>query len=66
MADPLDHHGDALRQALHAEAATYICDPYALDRIRARTSRLSGYSRGHDVLAVAALLLILLITLGGS
>ena len=57
---------DELRRALHAEAATYICDPCALDRIRDRTARLSGYARGHDLIAFAALALILLLTLKGS
>lgn len=68
MTDPLDAYGDALRRAMHAEADCVVPSPYGVDHIRDRTSRtrLSGYSRGHDLIAYAALMLILLFTLGGS
>lgn len=55
---------DKLRRALHAEARTaFVCNPHALDDIRARTA---ANTRRTHLLAVAALLLILLLTLGGS
>lgn len=71
MTDPLDAYGDALRRALHTEMdvyPTFVCAPDALDRIRARTSRAGwlGQTRAHDLIAVAALLIILLFALGGS
>lgn len=65
--DPFDAHGDALCRAIHAHLDSAWPDPHALDRIRSRTSRgRLGYSRGHDWVAAAALIIILLITLGGS
>lgn len=74
--DPLDAYGDALRQALHTEADAVVPAPDGLDRIRARTTFVCdpcadsraqlGHSRGHDLIAVAALALLLLFTLGGS
>lgn len=36
--DLLDAYGDALSQALHAEAACVVPAPDGLDRIRARTT----------------------------
>lgn len=59
---------DKLRRAMHAHADCAVPSPHGLDHIRDRTSRarLSGYSRGHDLVAYAALVLILLLTLGGS
>lgn len=66
--DPLDTHGDKLRRALHTETQTFVCDPYALDNIRARTYRRRWWR--HGSLIVAALLLadalLLLFALGGS
>jgi hypothetical protein len=68
MADPLDAHGDALRRALHAEADAVVPAPDALDRVRARRARagLLGHNPAVDLVAVLALALILLFTLGGS
>jgi hypothetical protein len=65
MADD-DKLRDALRRALHAYADAVTPSVHAIDHIRDRTARLSGYSRGHDLIAAVALLLILLFTLGGS
>lgn len=68
MTDPLDAHGDALRQALHTETRqTFVCNPHALEDIRARTAQ---QDLRVDTLLVAVLLtlytLLLLLTLGGS
>lgn len=67
MSDPLDAYGDTLRRALHAEVQYAWPARDGLDRIHARTtSGWLGHSRGHDLVAVLTLLLILLFPLGGS
>jgi hypothetical protein len=66
--DPLDTHGDALRQALHAEADAVVPAPDGLDRIRVRVTRRRWYRHGTANVAGLLLLnaLILLFALGGS